>query len=434
VAGAAPDKIDPRQVQGLKRLRHILPLLAGLREVGCERDTAGNRELHFDEYVTLVLLWLFNPMLDSVRALQAAGELEKVAEQLGVKRFSLGSFSESVRAFDPDKLKAVVRQLAGELAGQLTAVAADPRVKDHLAGRALVMADGTVLDAICTVARAAWIPFQDGTTKYAWKLHVQFDFDTSLPDVDGIALTDARNSGESGESDEKTVLRRRLKKDCCYVMDRWFGQFTLFNDIRAAASSYVCRVKERSVFDEVVDERLLSDEALAAGVVRDAVVTMGLSSKPAARPDHPIRIVVIEAEPHDKRGGRRGKTAGPANNGTIVIATSLLDVPAEVVALIYRYRYAIEIFFRFFKQILGCRHLLSHKPEGVLIQVYCAVIACLLLNLWTGRKPTKRTVEMFAFYFLGVATEREVLDHLSRPDNTGVKLRAKDELWKKLGY
>ena len=89
---------------------------------------------------------------------------------------------------------------------------------------------------------------------YAWKLHVQFDFDTFLPDVDGVALTDARNSGDS---DEKTVLRRRLKKDCCYVTDRWFGQFTLFNDINAAASSYVCRVKENSTF-EVAEERLLS--------------------------------------------------------------------------------------------------------------------------------------------------------------------------------
>jgi IS4 transposase len=53
-------------------------------------------------------------------------------------------------------------------------------------------------------------------------------------------------------------------------------------------------------------------------------------------------------------------------------------VPAEVIALLYRHRYCVEIFFRFFKQVLGCRHLLSHKPEGILIQIYCAVIACVL--------------------------------------------------------
>ena len=422
MAEAAGDKIDPKQVQGLKRLRHILPLLASLREVGCERDAAGNRELHFDEYVTLVLLWMFNPMLDSVRALQKASELDKVSEQLGVKRFSLGSFSESVRVFDPDKLKAVV----GQLAGELNPVNADPRLKDHLK-HTLKIVDGTVLDTIATVAQAAWLPFQDGTAKHAWKLHTLFDFDTFVPD--DVELTDARNSGKS---DEKFVLRKKLAADCCYVMDRWFGQFTLFNEINAIASSYVCRVKENSVLD-VVQERLLSDEALKAGVVRDAVVTMGGGSKPNARPDHAIRIVVIEAEPHEKRGGRRGKTAGPGNKGTIVIATNLPDVPAEVIALIYRHRWAIEIFFRFFKQVLGCRHLLSQKPEGILIQVYCAIIACMLLNLWTGKKPNKLTVQVLAFYFMGVATEAEVLAHLNKPDNTGVKLRAKQELWKKLG-
>ena len=418
-------KIDPRQIQGLKRLRHILPLLAGLHEVGCERDVAGNRELHFDEYVTLVLLWMFNPMLDSMRALQRASELEKVSEQLGVKRFSVGSFSESVRVFDPEKLKAIIRQLAGEL----NPVNADSGLKDHLAGQTLKIVDGTVLDAITTVAQAAWLPLQDGTAKHAWKLHVNFDFDTFCPDAGGLELTDARNSGKS---DEKFVLRKKLAADCCYVTDRWFAQFTLFNEINAIASSYVCRVKENSVFD-VTEERLLSDQALKAGVVRDAVVTMGQSSKPDARPDHPIRIVVIEAEPHEKRGGRRGKTAGPGNKGTIVIATNLLHVPAEIIALIYSYRWAIEIFFRFFKQILGCRHLLSHKPEGIQIQVYCAVLACMLLNLWTDKKPGKRTVEMFAFYFMGVASEAEVLAHLNKPDNTGTKLRAKEELWKKLG-
>ena len=72
-----------------------------------------------------------------------------------------------------------------------------------------------------------------------------------------------------GKSDEKNVLRQKLAKDRCYVMDRWYAQFTLFNEINAIGSSYVCRMKENSVF-EVVEERLLSREALKAGVIRDA--------------------------------------------------------------------------------------------------------------------------------------------------------------------
>jgi hypothetical protein len=422
VPGKAKRKIDPKQIGGIKRLRHLLPLLADLRPVGCERDAAGNRQLHFDEYVTLSLLYLMNPLIDSVRGLQAAAAVDKVSEQLGVKRFSLGSFSESVRVFEAEKLKAVILQLAGEL----KPVNADPRVATHL-DHALTLVDGTVLDALSTISAAMWVPFQDGSAKHAWKLHVQLDFDLFLPTE--IELTDARNTGKS---DEKNVLRKKLRKDCCYVMDRWYEQFVLFNQINSIGSSYVCRARENSVF-EVREERLLSDEAIKAGVVRDAVVRMGICSKPADKPDHAMRIVVIEAAPHEKRGGRRGKTAGPGNKGTIVIVTNLLDTPAEIIALIYRHRWAIEVFFRFFKQMLGCRHLISHKPEGILIQVYCAIIACMLINLWTGKRPNKRSVEMLAWYFMGMATEAEVLAHINRPDPIGVKLRAKAELWKKLG-
>lgn len=420
--------LDVRQLHGVKPLRKLLPLLASLHDVGCGRDRAGNRELHFDQYVTLVLLMLFNPLIDSVRALQHAAAVEQVSRRLGVRRFSLGSFSESVRYFDPERLKEVVRQLCGDLSA-LHPVGRDPALKDLAAlGHALTAVDGTVLDSIAKATAAWWVDYQDGASKYAWRLHTHFDVERGLPT--DLELTDARNTGGS---DEKNVLRKKLAPDHCYVTDRWFARFTLFNEINAIGSSYVCRVKENSVF-EVDEERLLGDEALKAGVVRDAVARMGLGSKPADRPDHPVRLVVIEAEPHLKRGGRRGKTAGPGNKGTVVLATNLPHVPAEVVALIYRHRYAIEIFFRFLKQTLGCRHLVSTRPEGVTVQMYCAVIACLVINLWTAKKPTKRTVETLAYYFMGVATEAEVVAHLNRPDHTGVKLAAKAALWKKLGY
>jgi hypothetical protein len=179
--------IDPRQLTHLKKLRDLLPILAPLRDSGCARDTAGNRDLHFDEYVTLVLLYLFNPMIDSMRTLQRASAVDKLARQLGVKRFSLGSFSESVRVFEPEKLRGVITQLAGEL----RPLGADPRLKRHIE-HPLRLADGTVLDAVTKVADAFWLRFKDGSPKHAWRLHVQFDVDTLCPIE--AELTDARNS------------------------------------------------------------------------------------------------------------------------------------------------------------------------------------------------------------------------------------------------
>jgi len=44
-----------------------------------------------------------------------------------------------------------------------------------------------------------------------------------------------------------------------------------------------------------------------------------------------------------------------------------------------------------------------------------AIIACLLIALWTGRKPTLRTYEMICFYFSGLASEEELLAHINKP-------------------
>ena len=50
----------------------------------------------------------------------------------------------------------------------------------------------------------------------------------------------------SGKTDEKNVLRSRLEADHCYVMDRWYAQFTLFNEINTLGSSYACRMRDNT--------------------------------------------------------------------------------------------------------------------------------------------------------------------------------------------
>ncbi len=136
--------------------------------------------------------------------------------------------------------------------------------------------------------------------------------------------------------------------------------------------------------------------------------------KADARPDHHLRLIAIRINPRTSRGKYRGGSTGPGSDGILRIATNRLDVPAEIIALLYQYRWTIEIFFRFFKHVLGCRHLLSHSQQGIEIQAYCAIIACLLISLWTGRKPTLRTYEMVCYYFVGLASEDELLAHLAK--------------------
>jgi hypothetical protein len=61
---AAEKTIRAGELQGWKKLRRVAELLKHLHEMGCHRDKSGNRELHFDDYVLLILLYLFNPLIE----------------------------------------------------------------------------------------------------------------------------------------------------------------------------------------------------------------------------------------------------------------------------------------------------------------------------------------------------------------------------------
>lgn len=394
-------KLRNRDIRGLKYFRRLQPLLARLHAVGAERDVARNRDLHMDQYCTLILLWLFSPLVDSLRGLQQASELEKVRKKFGVGRSSLGSLSESVTIFDPEPLKAIAHELSQQLP------AAAPQGFDAV-GQQLTAVDGTVINTVVRVAKLAWLPKAKGKSQSAYRLHTQFEVLRGVP-----TRIDVTGAKPKGVADERVVLETTLAPDRCYLIDRGYAKFTLWNAIVAAKSSYVCRVRDNSAY-EVQQTNELSAADRRAGVLSDAVVVLGPSKSADARPDHPVRLITIAATPHTSRGKHRPGSTGPSCDGQLRLATNRLDLPAELISEIYRLRWLIELFFRMFKQLLGCRHLLSTKQNGVEIQAYSAIIACLLILLYTGRTPTKRTFEMISFYLLGWASLEELERHLEK--------------------
>jgi len=393
--------ITDKDVQGLKYFRRLLPLFERLHEVGCERDKAGNRQLHMDQYCALVLLFMFNPCVRSLRALQQASQLKNVQKKLGCPRTSLGSLSEATDVFDPERL----REIIGELA-ESTRPIRDVAGKE--VQQLLTAVDGSVVKTLSTIAEAAFMKDCHGRSRSAWRLHTHFDIDRGVP-----TRIDVTSGSNGGKSDEKNVLRKTMQADHCYVMDRWYAQFQLFNDIHAIDSSYVCRVKKSSSY-QVQETRELTEQAKAVNILSDEVVALGARQQPGKCPDHPVRLICVKIRPHEKKGGRGRGDSSPPSDGILRIVTNLLDPPAELIAEIYQQRWTIEIFFRFFKHILGCRHLLSTDPVGIEIQAYCAIIACLLISLTTGCKPTQRSYEMVCLYLQGWANEEELLTHIQK--------------------
>ena len=382
-------RITDEQLQGFKYFKKFLPVLARLHDEATARDKAGNRVLHYDQYIALQLLFFFNPIVTSMRGLVQASALKKVQRTLAVAPTSLGSFSEAGSVFDADGLKPII----AELGASLQPLKHDTRL-DHLPG-ILTAVDGTELSALANLAERM-IEGRDV------KLHAHFEPLTGVPvdiDVTGVKTSEIEN------------LCERLLPGRVYVQDRGYACFGLMQAIHDIRSHFVSRIRDNSAY-EVIENRPLSQAAVAAGVLSDHIVWLGCEQK-RQELKQPLRVTKIACTPHRKRSGKTGR-GGPEQGPWLLIATNLLDTPAEVICLIYRKRWTVELFFRFFKHVLGCRHLLSHRKNGIQIQVYLAIIVCMLIALWTGRKPTLRTVEMIRLHFAGWADTDELETHIAK--------------------
>ena len=379
---SAAQPVRAQDLQGFKYFQLLLPLLPRLHDHATARDKAGNRRLHFDQYAALILFYFFNPILTSLKGLRQASDLAKVQKALGCARTSVGALSEAARVFDPALLEGVITELA-----ERVAPAAPP--PEWAALKDLVAVDGSLLPALPRMAWALWL--DEGHR--AAKMHLHFEVLRGIP---------VRVSVTAGNGSEVEQLRRALQPGRLYVIDRGYAEYQLFQDIIDAGSSFLGRIRDNAVW-QVVQERPLTAADKAAGVQRDLVVWLGGDDSGAVF-RQPVRVVEVAT----------GKVDSQGRPEVLLLATDRLDLAAELVALGYRFRWAVELFFRWFKCILGCRHLLSTARNGVTIQVYLAVIASLLLSLWTGHKPSKRTYEMFCFYFSGWATAEELQAHLDK--------------------
>ena len=62
-----PAPVIAQNLPGLQYFRLLGPLFDHLHAVGTTRDRAGNRQLFYDQYATLLLLYFFNPTVTSLR-------------------------------------------------------------------------------------------------------------------------------------------------------------------------------------------------------------------------------------------------------------------------------------------------------------------------------------------------------------------------------
>ena len=330
------------------------------------------RKLSLSGYLSLFLFGLFNPVVRSMRAVCAISSLKKVRETTGCGKVSLGSFSEAQHVLDPDVLKQVFEGLVEQMPDS-------PKKDPDLTHVRLIAQDGSLWSAL---PRMAWAEYGVGCKGQAKgvRMHLRFNIFKDCP-------SDVRI--EVGKSSETQALRKMLEAGQTTVADRLYGQdYKLFNQIHEAKGFFVLRINDTAVI-ETERELAVSPADAAAGVVRHAWVRLGATEKLKSMA---VRLVEVHKD---------------GQHLLLVTNHAVQTLSAELVSLIYRRRWSIELFFRWIKCILGCRHFLAESPRGVALQLYLALIAGLLLQYFVGQRPTKRMMEVLHFYQMGWATAEE---------------------------
>lgn len=334
------------------------------------------RQLSAPDYLSLYLFGLLNPVTQTLRGISAASLLERVQREVCSNAVPRSTFSDAQHVLDP----ALLEKVFANLSEQIPAASQDARL-----GQWQWLAhDGSLFAAL---PRMSWAlygggrPSSNGKVSCAVRLHLSLHVLEDKP---------VRATVRPGRQCERKVWPEHWEKGAAYLGDRLFAQnFKLLSQLEKKGCAYVLRLREQTHI-EIEEELPVSAEDRAAGVTHQAWARLGKDPRQrSAR----LRVVWIAGEKEP-----------------VILVTNLSSdaLNAALVSQLYRQRWKVELFFRWVKCILGCGHWLAESQRGVTIQIYLALIAALLLQLYTGRRPTKRMMELIRWYLCGMASEVEL--------------------------
>jgi hypothetical protein len=222
--------------------------------------------------------------------------------------------------------------------------------------------DSTTIDLSLTLF--PWADFR--STKAGIKMHTQIDLRGPIPTC--IYISNAR------QHDVLWLDHLRFEPGAFYVIDRGYMDFKRLKLIANAGAFFVTRAKDNLRFSR--QRSLPVDCATAPGVISDQLGKPTLIKAREAFPGLLRKVRYYDAE----------------SQRSLVFLTNHLNVPALTVAMIYRLRWRIELFFRWIKGHLRIKHYYGTSPNAVKTQIWIAVAVYLMVAILHKELKLPRTL------------------------------------------
>jgi hypothetical protein len=257
-----------------------------------------------------------------------------IAPSEGIKK---SSFFEAINTRGLEQLGEVFQALYGKATRTLP--------KEYTDLGDLVSIDGSLVDAVLSMH---WADYRDGSKKA--KVHIGFDLNHSIPSR--IYLTD-------GKADERPFASKICSSGQTAVLDRYYQCHKNFDLWQNEGKHFVCRIKA-STTKKVIRTLEVQPGSI---VFNDAIAFLGTPG--VNQTEKEVRVVAFRI--------------GLKNYW---IATDRFDLSAEQIAAIYKLRWAIEVFFGWWKRHLKVYHLIARSWYGLMVQILAGLITYLLLAIY----------------------------------------------------
>jgi hypothetical protein len=344
----------------------------------------GNRVLFYDQLVTAYLLAFFNPSVRSLRTLSDFTFSPQGQAFLGSTRLCRSTISDANKLMDA----ALLEPLIGELRRQIP----DLNHRDGPLGRLLDqirVVDGSFFAAAADVAFAIHkrSDKRRGKKKATHKVRLDLHLDGNCLPVHLVI-----NGKDCSESESAA---QKIDAQAIYIVDRGYIDFKYVSLLLSKSADLVLRLTEPINFNAREEQKLDEDDRKAEVLTDSLGQLTGSPHTWKHLPRQELREVVIFDPDHPDK--------------PIRLITSLLDLPAHVIAQLYRWRWQIELFFRWLKVHANFRHLISHDRNGMTMGFYVAVIAVLLMYLHTRRPMSRYAYNLMAQVASGWASIEDIL-------------------------
>lgn len=361
-----------------------------------------NRKLYFDDLLIALLVAFFNPVARSLRGVEDASQMPGINKHLDIAAIKRSTASDALAAFDPQLLVPLIAHLRRQITPHQE-THANPSLQGML--NRLLAYDGSYFR---TAADVGWALRERHGKNQRLRGRVRLNLHMSVRDGLPVCVSWAGD----GDPGEHVAILDGVQAGQIVVADRGCFSHETVHALLKNKADMVLRLQS-GVRCDVIAERLLSQEDRDARVVSDQTVLLTGCKNP--RKPTPLRLVTIEPSPDQNNSNRDPNQTGNGHS-PIRLLTSVQDdsVAAWMIGHLYRRRWDIELFFRWLKSCAQWDHLLSESRQGVLMQVYVAVIGTLLLSIYSGRKPDKYSFNMLCMAASGYGSIEDAMAILQK--------------------